>query len=83
MNDALKAFLIDLRQHPMFPVLLKAMEKPRLPRFRASQADQVEKARAQWIYQSGRFDEHNTWVHFLSGAVPPQGDNEASQQENL
>lgn len=69
--EHLKAFLLDLRQHPMFPLLIKAMEPPRLPRYRASQADKIEEARANWIYQSGRIDQHDAWVRFLTGAEPP------------
>ena len=80
LPPALKAFILDLRQHSMFPLLIKAMESPSIPRFRASQANDVERARAQWIYQSGKKDQHDAVIHFLTGEIP-SGDSETSQQE--
>jgi hypothetical protein len=66
-NPMVAALLADLRQHPNFPDLLKAVEVPRLPRFRISQAAEVEKARAEWIYKSGQRNQHDAWLAFLTG----------------
>jgi hypothetical protein len=66
-NPAVAALLADLRQHPAFPDLLTAVEAPRLRRFKHSQAGEVEKARALWIYTSGRCDQHDDWLALLTG----------------
>lgn len=66
-NPMVAALLADLRQHPAFPLLLKAVETPQLPRFKASQAQEAEKARATWIYQSGKKDQHDAWLFLLTG----------------
>ena len=79
---AVQSFLLDIRQHPMFPLLLRSMEQPKIPRFRSSQAEQVEKARAEWIYQSGRKDQHDRWIHFLTGEVPRDGDDPSQQEKS-
>lgn len=66
-SEAVRALLADLRQHPAFPLLLKAVEAPPLRRFRPSKAEQVESERAQWIYDSGRNAQHDQWLFFLTG----------------
>lgn len=66
-SPLLKALLLDLRQHPHFPLLLEAIPKPALPRFKISQAQEVEKARANWIYRSGQADQHEMWLALLTG----------------
>lgn len=70
-GPALKSLLADLRQHPGFPELLKAVETPQIPRFRKSRAGDVESARAEWIHQSGKREQHEMWLAFLTGKVPP------------
>jgi hypothetical protein len=67
INPMAAALLADLRQAQGFLELLKALETPRLPRFKASQAQEAEKARATWIYESGRLDQHERWLAFLTG----------------
>lgn len=71
MSPQLKSFLIDLRQHPLFRELLKAVEEPRLPQFRLSEAQEVERARAKWIYESGRKAQHEHWLQVLTGKAEP------------
>lgn len=75
MSPALKEFLIFIRGNPVFPELLKAVEPPRITPFRASEADQSEKARAKWIHESGKLDNHHKWLSMLTG--------KPSEQENL
>jgi hypothetical protein len=67
LNPIVVALLADLRQHQGFPDLLKAVEAPRLPRFKTSQAQEVEKARAEWIFRSGQLAQHETWLALLTG----------------
>lgn len=71
MSPELKSFLMDLRQHPLFPELLKAVEEPQLPQFRLSEANEVERARAKWIYESGRRAQHEAWLQVLTGRTDP------------
>lgn len=70
MNAQLHSFLIELRQHPLFPMLLAEVEKPKLRPYKASEADQVERARAQWIFESGQLKQHDAWLAVLTGTDP-------------
>lgn len=72
LSAELRAFLADLRQHPLFPQLLKAVERPRLRPFKPVEADQVEKARAQWIFESGQLKQHDAWLGVLTGTDPSE-----------
>ena len=71
-SPALQALVMELRQHPAFPELLKRIEPPPIPRFRHSQASEVEKARAEWIYASGKRDQHDLWLSVLTGEAIPR-----------
>ena len=66
-SSTLAHLLETLRQHPGLPELLQAIPEPQLPRYKTSQAEQVEAARAKWIYESGRIANHEQWVGFLTG----------------
>jgi hypothetical protein len=66
-SSNLAALLGELRHHPAFPELVAAVECPRLPRFKVSQADEAAKAHATWVYQSGRRDQHDYWLALLTG----------------
>lgn len=79
MNDAVKALLIDIRQHPAFRDLLKSVEAPQITQFRLKDAEQIETARAKWIYQSGRKDQHEAWLHLLTGEAP-KGESETQEK---
>lgn len=70
MNAQLQSFLIELRQHPLFPQLIAEVEKPRLRPYKATEADQVERARAQWIFESGQLKQHEAWLGVLTGTNP-------------
>lgn len=69
LSPLVKALLLDLRQHQHFPLLVEALkqERPRLKRFKVSQAQEAEKARAEWIYLSGQADQHDKWLSLLTG----------------
>lgn len=67
MNDALKEFLAFIRSNPNFPELLKVVETPKITPFKASEADQSEKARAKWIFESGKLHQHQAWLTLLTG----------------
>lgn len=72
MTNELRAFLSDLRQHPLFPQLLAAVEQPRVRPYRPTQASEIERARAQWIYESGQLAQHNAWLAILTGNNPSE-----------
>jgi hypothetical protein len=72
MSAVLQSLLLNIRQHEGFPELLKAMEPSPLRPFRLTQADQVEKARAQWIYESGKIAQHETALAILTGKTPSE-----------
>lgn len=75
VSPALQDLLANIRQHPGFSDLLKIMDPPEIPRFKRSQAADVEKARADWIYQSGRRDQFDQTVVLLSGQqIPPKAE---------
>lgn len=74
MNPALKEFLSFIRSNPNFPELIKAVERPRVSPFRMSEAEQSEKARAKWIFESGKLHQHNAWLALLEGK--PTSDTE-------
>ena len=65
--NPLQDLLFLIRQHPAFPLLAKAVEPPGIKPYRPSDAAQIEKSRADWIYQSGQADQHNRWLVFLAG----------------
>lgn len=75
ISPVLKSLLVDIRQHPAFPELLTLVDKPIVPRFKASEAENVETARAKWIHRSGQRDQHDQWLYALTGDVPPRGDD--------
>jgi hypothetical protein len=75
ISDALASLINDLRQHPAFPDLIAAIPAPTIPRFRVSQAAEVEKARAAWIFESGKQAQHDLWLTILTGkTVPHKGE---------
>ena len=80
-SSALTSLLLDLRQHPAFKEFLAENPVPPLPRFKRSQAVEVERARAEWIYQSGKRDQHDVWIAFLTGQVPEREETSSSQKE--
>jgi hypothetical protein len=71
-SSTLSLLLDQVRQHPAFPELLKAVQAPALPQFRASQAAEVEKARAEWIFSSGKKQQHDMWLALLTGKPPKE-----------
>jgi hypothetical protein len=73
-SPAVTDLLIHFRGHPAFQELLKSVERPKVSPFRLSEAEQSEKARAKWIYESGKLAGHNAWLGILTG--------QPSEQEN-
>ena len=69
-SPMLHQLLEDLRQHPAFPDLKKAVAAPQLPRFKISQAVEPDQAFAAWAYNSGKRDQHDAWLALLTGEVP-------------
>ena len=64
MNAALQMFLIELRQHPLFPQFIEAVERPRIKPYRSG-AD-----KEQWIFESGQLKQHEAWLGLLTGTDP-------------
>ena len=71
-SPVLKSLLFDIRQHPAYPELLKAVECPPLPRFKPSAADSVETMGAKFLFASGQADQHERWLTFLRGQPTSQ-----------
>ena len=74
MTPVLKELLVIIRQHEGFRELLKSVEKPSIRPFMKSRAAQVEQARSEWIHDSGRQEQHEKWLQFLSGSIPENGE---------
>lgn len=78
-SSSLSDLLFHIRQHPAFPELLRAVEKPRLPRFKKSMKT-IEEMGAQTLFVSGQLAQDDTWRTILTGDSP-SGEDQASQQE--
>ena len=74
MNELLKKLLWDIRQNPAFPDLLKAVERPKLPRFKANSGETAEQFGARAIHVSGQQAQHDSWIALLTNGSP-QGDD--------
>ena len=70
MSPELKSFLLDLRQHPLFPQLKEAVEYPKFPEYRPSKGETLESIGAKAAYASGQLDQHRQWLLVLTGEVP-------------
>lgn len=79
MNEGLQDLLFKLRQHPSFPDFLRAVDRPRMPRFKKYSKGTLEDMGAQTVFVSGRLEQDDTWRAFLTGEAP-QGEP-TSQQE--
>ena len=75
MNPAVRQLLEQLRSNPAFPLLLKEVERPKISPFRHSEADQSEKARARWIFESGKLHQHEAWLALLTGKPTSEQEN--------
>ena len=67
MTPELKVFLMDLRQHALFPELIKALETPIITGYRPSRSETLENLGANHCYQSGKVNQHKLWISFLTG----------------
>lgn len=69
MNASLQSLLSDIRQHPGFPELLKAVERPRAPRFKPNdESTAVYAARA--LHAEGQRKQHDAWLICFTGEQP-------------
>lgn len=80
-SSDLNALLFIIRQHPAFEELKRAVEAPRMPRFRPSRADTLETMGAKSVFASGQIEQQERWLALLTGKVPPQEEANPSQQE--
>lgn len=71
-SEGLRELLAFLRDHPCFTEFMAQIEAPTVKSFR--QSEPTDKQTADWIFQSGRRLQHESWRQFLIGP-------EASQQE--
>jgi hypothetical protein len=69
MNPALKLLLEDIRQHPAFPELLKAVSCPPMPRFKPNSPESTEIMGSKFLFASGQADQHERWLTFLRGTT--------------
>lgn len=72
VSPAVTDLLIHFRGHPAFQELLKTVERPQVSPFRLSEAEQSEKARAKWIFESGKLAGHKAWLDLLTGKPSEQ-----------
>lgn len=71
MSPELRVFLLDLRQHPLFPQLVAAIERPRFPEYRPSKGDTLEIVGAKAAYASGQLEQYRQWQALLTGDANP------------
>lgn len=76
MSPDVKAFLDEVRGHPLWHEFLKALETPRVPLWRKGRGQTSDEARDNWIYQSGRRDEHDKIMRILAGEPPDEQSRE-------
>ncbi len=69
LTDHHLQFLAELHENPLWQEILQSLPAPQPPRYRVSRtkADH-ESAVGEWIYQSGRMDEREEMLSFLSGS---------------
>lgn len=79
MSAALQGLLEYMRQHPGFEDLKKAVPLPEPKRF-APKGEGLNEQMADWIHRSGRRQQHDLWLSFLTEGNPARG--QTSQQEN-
>ena len=77
----LRDLLERMREHPAFGELLSALEAPGIKGYRPSKDEGPEAQKADWVFRSGRRQQHELWRQFLATHVPPEGEAKPSQQE--
>lgn len=69
----LRVFVAELRQHPLFHELLHYMQPTApVPHYAPEENENVEKARATWIFRSGQWS-HYKMLHRLFTGENPKG----------
>lgn len=67
MTPELKVFLMDLRQHPLFPELIRSLDIPKLNAYHPSRKEPLDAVGARHCYQSGQLAQHKLWLSMLTG----------------
>jgi len=71
LPEELRSLIAELRQHPLFPELLKyAQPAARVPRYMPKENEDVEKARATWIFRSGEWHQFERMHRLFTGEAP-------------
>lgn len=67
MNDIVKKFLWDMRQHSGFQMFLRETGAiaPQMPKFKKGTS--VEQFGAETLFASGKIDQHQRWIDLLTG----------------
>lgn len=73
MTESLKALLFYIRQHAAYQELLRAIEAPKLPRYRKGLTP--ESFGAEAIHASGAMHQHERWIALLTGNSSRLEDN--------
>lgn len=66
MSKQLQDLMFLIRQHPAFPELLKAVEAPEPKTYSPGKAAGIAEQQAEWIFRSGRKQQHELWRTFLT-----------------
>lgn len=66
LSSELNQLLRELRGDPRWERLLKEIPVPQLPRYRASDSADPQRTHDEWVYQSGRLNEHESLMAFLT-----------------
>lgn len=72
MSPVVKAFLADIRQHPGFQEFLKEAEHLAAPYPRFKKGMSAEDFGAETLFASGKQDQHQRWLEFLTGSSSQQ-----------
>ena len=81
MTPELKMFLLELRQHPLFPELIRAVHPPQQKTYIPNKGRSLDMVGADHCFYSGCKHQHNQWLFTLMGEIPSQeGVNETSER---
>lgn len=67
MSPLVKTLLSEIRQHPGFPDLLKAVERPQPARFKPNGPETPAQFNVRAIHADGRNLHHERWLTLLTG----------------
>lgn len=81
VTPEVQMFLAELRQHPLFPALIKSVPAPRLVGYRPTKSGNLDSLGANHCYQSGQVAQHKLWLSFLTGEKIPDIGDETSKEK--